>query len=133
MIALRWLRYFSTSSSLNTKISKLVPPVKEEDLSEQFVKGSGPGGQNVNKNTNCVVLKHLPTGVTVKCHISRLLHENRRLARELLAIKVDNHVNGEFSVENQMKIMEKKKKIALDRKKEKLRLLKENWKKQEGL
>jgi hypothetical protein len=39
-----------------------VPKLNEDDLDEQFVKGSGPGGQNVNKRSNCVVLTHKPTG-----------------------------------------------------------------------
>jgi len=55
---------FSTTHSLykqNIDLSK-VPVLDEKDLREQFVHGSGPGGQNVNKLSNCVVLKHLPTG-----------------------------------------------------------------------
>ena len=43
----------------------------DKDLSEQFVKGFGPGGQKTNKSNNCVVLTHLPTGEQVKCHDSR--------------------------------------------------------------
>jgi protein subunit release factor A len=39
-----------------------VPELLEADLEENFISGSGPGGQNVNKSTNCVYLKHLPTG-----------------------------------------------------------------------
>lgn len=39
-----------------------VPKLIEEDLEEAFVRGSGPGGQSVNKTANCVVLKHKPTG-----------------------------------------------------------------------
>lgn len=39
-----------------------VPQLLESDLEEQFIRGSGPGGSNVNKNSNCVSLKHLPTG-----------------------------------------------------------------------
>lgn len=39
-----------------------VPVVLEDHLEERFVRGSGPGGQNVNKTANCVVLKHLPSG-----------------------------------------------------------------------
>lgn len=42
-------------------ISK-VPKINECDLVEQFVRGSGPGGSAVNKNANCVVLTHVPTG-----------------------------------------------------------------------
>lgn len=39
-----------------------VPKINEYDLTENFVKGSGPGGSAVNKNSNCVVLTHIPTG-----------------------------------------------------------------------
>ena len=42
------------------------PPLDEAELEESFVRGSGPGGQNVNKLSNCVMLKHLPTGVIIK-------------------------------------------------------------------
>ncbi len=45
-----------------------LPELNEEDLEEMFVRGSGPGGQATNKTSNCVVLKHLPTGITVKVH-----------------------------------------------------------------
>jgi len=61
-------KYFSTTNSLNRSKNKnkidlsKVPVIEEKELSEQFVHGSGPGGQNVNKLSNCVVLKHLPTG-----------------------------------------------------------------------
>lgn len=39
-----------------------VPQINEGDLLEQFVRGGGPGGSAVNKNANCVVLTHVPTG-----------------------------------------------------------------------
>lgn len=39
-----------------------VPKLIETELEEQFVRGSGPGGQAVNKTANCVVLTHTPTG-----------------------------------------------------------------------
>lgn len=48
------------------KIYFNLPVVKEEELEEQFVRGSGPGGQATNKTSNCVVLKHIPTGIVVK-------------------------------------------------------------------
>jgi protein subunit release factor B len=38
----------------------------ENELEEQFVKGHGPGGQATNKTSNCVVLKHVPSGIVVK-------------------------------------------------------------------
>ena len=46
----------------------LVPWLVEDELEERYTKGSGPGGQNVNKMSNAVFLKHLPTGLWVKCH-----------------------------------------------------------------
>lgn len=38
------------------------PKLNENELQEQFVRGSGPGGQAVNRTSNAVVLKHIPTG-----------------------------------------------------------------------
>ena len=45
------------------------PPVDESELEEMFVRGSGPGGQSVNKTSNCVVMKHLPTGIVIKVRL----------------------------------------------------------------
>ena len=42
------------------------PPIHETELEEMYIKGSGPGGQSVNKTSNCVVLKHIPTGIVIK-------------------------------------------------------------------
>merc|ERR1719175_392495 len=65
------------------------PKLSEQDLEEKFTKGSGPGGQSVNKTTNAVFLRHLPSGVWVKCHESRSLDTNRKLARKHLLSKLD--------------------------------------------
>lgn len=43
--------------------------LKEEELEEAFVRGSGPGGQSVNQTANCVVLKHKPSGIVVKVSV----------------------------------------------------------------
>ncbi|KAF7687562.1 hypothetical protein HF521_014790 [Silurus meridionalis] len=66
-----------------------LPVLNEEELEEQFVRGSGPGGQATNKTSNCVVLKHMPTGVVVKCHQTRSVELNRQRAREILQEKLD--------------------------------------------
>ena len=71
--------------------------VCESELEEKFVRGFGKGGQKVNKTSNCVELKHLPTGITVKCHHTRYLERNRTLAREILKEKLDYHYNGKDS------------------------------------
>ena len=55
--------------------------VDEEDLVERFVKGSGPGGQKINKTASCVFLKHVRSGVEVKCQDGRSLQDNRVEAR----------------------------------------------------
>lgn len=62
--------------------------VKEEDIEERFVHASGRGGQHVNKSSSCVYLKHLPTGLEVKCMESRSQSLNRFLARRLLLEKI---------------------------------------------
>uniref|UniRef100_A0A1B0DP52 Uncharacterized protein n=1 Tax=Phlebotomus papatasi TaxID=29031 RepID=A0A1B0DP52_PHLPP len=107
------------------------PRLLEEDLDENFVRGSGPGGQAVNKTSNCCVLRHKPTGITVKCHIHRSVSQNRKEAREILARKLDNHLNGELSVENQQKQIEKQKTRETDRRRKKLQELKKQWKERE--
>eukprot|EP00090_Calanus_glacialis_P007167 TRINITY_DN15632_c0_g1_i1.p1 TRINITY_DN15632_c0_g1~~TRINITY_DN15632_c0_g1_i1.p1 ORF type:complete len:155 (+),score=58.33 TRINITY_DN15632_c0_g1_i1:279-743(+) len=95
-----------------------VPRLDPAELQEKVTLGSGPGGQAVNKTANAVFLKHLPTGLWVKCHQTRSVEMNRKIAKQLLVMKLDNLVNGENSVENQKKVIEK---VKFDRKKEKIR------------
>ena len=58
------------------------------DLVEKFIRSAGKGGQNVNKTSTCVYLKHLPTGIEVKCQQERSQAMNRVAALGLLAEKV---------------------------------------------
>lgn len=62
--------------------------VREDDIVEKFIRSSGPGGQNVNKTSTCVYLKHLPTGLEVKCQRQRSQMLNRSLARHILVSKI---------------------------------------------
>ncbi|CAH2295771.1 probable peptide chain release factor C12orf65 homolog, mitochondrial [Pelobates cultripes] len=71
--------------------------LKETDLEEQFVRGHGPGGQATNKTSNCVVLKHIPSGIVVKCHQTRSVEVNRKKARDILQEKIDVFYKGENS------------------------------------
>ncbi|CAL8093261.1 unnamed protein product [Calicophoron daubneyi] len=74
----------------------------ESDLTEEFVRGWGPGGQKINKTSNCVLLHHNPTGLFVKCQDSRILEENRKIARQRLNQKLDIYYNGDESETVQM-------------------------------
>ena len=64
----------------------------ESDLEESFVRSSGAGGQKVNKASTCVVLRHIPTGIEVKCQISRSQIENRFYARRILCDRYESQV-----------------------------------------
>jgi len=71
----------------------------EKDLEEKFVRSGGHGGQNVNKVATCVQLRHLPTGLEVKCQQERSQALNRYLARRILADKLERAIQGKKSEE----------------------------------
>lgn len=75
--------------------------IREEDLLEKFVRGSGSGGQKINKTSNCVFLKHLPTGVCIKCQIDRSREMNRFLARRELCDQLDAIRQGKATAKTQ--------------------------------
>lgn len=68
-----------------------------EDIEEQFVRGSGSGGQKMNKTASTVWLKHLPTGVEVKYQAEREREANRMGAYRTLILKVEERVLGRQS------------------------------------
>lgn len=121
---------FSSKSKKGIDFS-LVPKLSDSDLEEWLVRGSGPGGQAVNKTSNCVMLRHKPTGFVVKCHITRVTEQNRKLAREMLVERLDQQINGDMSVKNQRKALEAKKGANDNRKRRKLQEMKQKWKERE--
>ena len=68
--------------------------VRDGDLTEQFVRAQGKGGQNVNKVATCVVLRHAPSGIVVKCQQERSQALNRFLARRALLDRLEARERG---------------------------------------
>jgi len=68
--------------------------VRPGDLEESFVRARGPGGQNVNKVATCVVLRHRPTGLVVRCQQERSQAMNRFFARRMLVDKLEALIRG---------------------------------------
>jgi protein subunit release factor B len=64
--------------------------ISEADLDESFARSSGPGGQNVNKVSTAVTLRHLPSGISVTVQDSRSQAVNRKLARERLLDAIES-------------------------------------------
>ena len=73
--------------------------IREEDLNESVIRSQGPGGQNVNKTSTCVYLKHIPSGIEIKCQEERSQVLNRYRARVILANKIENKILGRQSEE----------------------------------
>ena len=86
-------------SALEQRMASL--GIYPDDLLEKFVRGSGAGGQKINKTSNCVFLKHVPTGIAIKCQIERSREMNRFLARRELCDQFDAIANGKASAKTQ--------------------------------
>jgi len=98
--------------------------IHQIDIIEKFVRSSGQGGQNVNKVSTCVYLRHIPTGIEVKCQRERSQALNRYIARQLLIKKIRGFRLAELSRQRQLieKIRRQKRTRS---KKSKLRILEE--------
>lgn len=75
--------------------------VRENDLTEKFILGSGSGGQKVNKTASCVYLKHGPSGIEIKCQRSRSRELNRYYARKELCEQLEERKLGAASKRRQ--------------------------------
>jgi peptide chain release factor len=107
--------------------------VKETDLDEKFIRSSKKGGQKVNKTSACVYIKHIPTGIEVKCQEERSQSLNRFLARRILVNKIESLILGRKSEINQEieKIRRQKRKRSRRAKDKMLKLKKINSEKKE--
>ncbi|HEY5654057.1 MAG TPA: peptide chain release factor-like protein [Pontiella sp.] len=75
--------------------------VFEGDLEEFFIRGSGKGGQKLNKTSSCVQLNHAPSGIEIRCQKTRSQADNRYWARKELCERIEEKVLGVKSVRQQ--------------------------------
>ena len=87
-------------NALTRRLKKL--GIREDDLEEDFVRGSGPGGQKVNKTSSTVVLRHVPTGLEVRCQKERSQVMNRHWARVELCERLEKALSdARLAVQNE--------------------------------
>lgn len=75
--------------------------ISEKDIVEKFSRAGGKGGQHLNKTSTCVQVKHIPTGIEVKCQRERSQFLNRFIARRILTEKIEQLLLGKKSREQQ--------------------------------
>lgn len=99
-----------TKIRLEEKMKEL--GIQESDLIEKFILGSGSGGQKINKTSSCVYIKHIPTGIEIKCQRERSRELNRLYARRELCDRIEEQTSLEKSKRQHLieKIRRQKKK-----------------------
>ena len=107
--------------------------IRESDLEEQFIRSQGPGGQNVNKVSSCVILVHKLTGIQIRCERERSQSLNRFFARRLLVEKIQRDLHNIRTAKERERYQKRKQKKRRSRRiKQKLRELKEHRKEIKG-
>jgi len=73
----------------------------EAEIDEHFIRGSGKGGQKVNKTSSCVQLVHRTSGIEIRCQQTRSQADNRYWARRELCDRIEERLLGEKSAKQQ--------------------------------
>jgi protein subunit release factor B len=94
--------------ALKSRIARLAIDLRQ--VEEQFIRGSGHGGQKINKTSNAVLLKYPPLGLIVRCQRERKRSLNRFIALRELVDEIELRVSPETSqrLEEMRRIHKKK-------------------------
>ncbi|EED19313.1 peptidyl-tRNA hydrolase domain protein [Talaromyces stipitatus ATCC 10500] len=129
IFAARRLQLRSLFSTYPARAVKQLPPrpkLDDKDITGSYLKGTGPGGQKINKTNSAVQLIHKPTGIVVKSQATRSRSQNQKIAREILAAKVEELEKGEQSREAIKNALKRKRKASsMKKKRRKYRALEE--------
>ena len=85
--------------ALKRRMAKL--RILENDLIERFIRGTGHGGQKINKTSSCVYLHHRPSGIEIKCQAQRSREMNRYFVRRELCDRIEEIEQGRKSERRQ--------------------------------
>ncbi|GAC95406.1 hypothetical protein PHSY_002981 [Pseudozyma hubeiensis SY62] len=124
--------FTSGSYTLQPGSRKYPLTLDENDLAEKFIRGSGPGGQAINKLSTNVQLTHIPTGTKVTCQETRSRDRNRELARRRMSLTLEKLVRGDSGGSRIDRQIEKERRRKSNKKKKQKRRLREREQEAEG-
>ena len=82
--------------------------VRVEEVDERFVRGTGPGGQKINKTSSSVWLRHRPTAIEVRCQTERSQAANRETAWQELCAKLETRLREQKESLTQARELERR-------------------------
>ena len=119
-------------NSLRVWMSQL--DINEQDLLEKFIIGRGSGGQKLHKTASAVYIKHIGSGIEVKCQGSRFREDNRYFARFRICERLQETINDEKSkIRQRIEKIKRQKKRRSRRSKQKMLADKSHKAKVKGL